>query len=164
VMGKRSANKYDSTFDDLVAAAVKVLGPEVHGELLARMVLMVATGNADAHLKNWSLVYPDGLRPALAPLYDQVATPVWPRFDRELAMKVGGRKQFNQVTRELLASLVDEDPAASDVIAETVIRLRRAWRDVSPGTRCWRSSERRCARTGNGSRSFASTRRLSDGH
>ena len=29
-------------------------------------------GNVDAHLKNWALVYPDGITPQLAPLYDPV--------------------------------------------------------------------------------------------
>lgn len=132
VMGKRPANKYDSTFDDLVAAAVNVLGAEAGEELLARLVLMIATGNADAHLKNWSLLYPDGIRPVLAPLYDQVATIAWPRFDRELAMKIRGLKQFNQITRQLLWSILDDESRASDVIADSVIRLRRAWHEANP--------------------------------
>ena len=29
-------------------------------------------GNVDAHLKNWALIYPDGITPRLAPLYDPV--------------------------------------------------------------------------------------------
>jgi serine/threonine-protein kinase HipA len=29
-------------------------------------------GNVDAHLKNWALIYPDGITPKLAPLYDPV--------------------------------------------------------------------------------------------
>lgn len=78
VMGKRALNKYDSTYDELVTTAIRVLGDQAWEEVLARLVLVVATGNADAHLKNWSLIYPDGIGAALAPVYDQVATIAWP--------------------------------------------------------------------------------------
>ncbi|AEG94031.1 type II toxin-antitoxin system HipA family toxin [Ramlibacter tataouinensis] len=41
-------------------------------EFLARFVAFILIGNTDAHLKNWSLMYPDGHEPQLAPLYDPV--------------------------------------------------------------------------------------------
>jgi serine/threonine-protein kinase HipA len=41
---------------------------------MRRLAFMVLSGNADAHLKNWSLLYPDGVRPRLAPVYDLVST------------------------------------------------------------------------------------------
>ena len=41
-------------------------------EFLGRMVAFILLGNSDAHLKNWALIYEDGVRPALAPLYDPV--------------------------------------------------------------------------------------------
>jgi serine/threonine-protein kinase HipA len=41
-------------------------------EFLGRMVAFILMGNTDAHLKNWALIYEDGVRPALAPLYDPV--------------------------------------------------------------------------------------------
>jgi serine/threonine-protein kinase HipA len=41
-------------------------------EFLGRMVAFILMGNTDAHLKNWALIYKDGVHPALAPLYDPV--------------------------------------------------------------------------------------------
>lgn len=41
-------------------------------EFVNRLVAFVLMGNADAHLKNWALRYPDGIHPELAPLYDPV--------------------------------------------------------------------------------------------
>lgn len=42
-------------------------------EYLRRLLFVIASGNADAHHKNWCLVYPDGRQPRLAPAYDQVS-------------------------------------------------------------------------------------------
>lgn len=42
-------------------------------EFLGRMVAFILMGNTDAHLKNWALIYEDGIHPALAPLYDPVS-------------------------------------------------------------------------------------------
>tara|TARA_R110002095_G_scaffold111930_1_gene97772 strand:- start:5506 stop:5865 length:360 start_codon:yes stop_codon:yes gene_type:complete len=43
-------------------------------EFVRRLVFNALIGNADMHLKNWSLIYPDGRTPALAPAYDFVST------------------------------------------------------------------------------------------
>jgi serine/threonine-protein kinase HipA len=41
-------------------------------EFVKRFVAFVLMGNVDAHLKNWALMYPDGITLKLAPLYDPV--------------------------------------------------------------------------------------------
>ena len=41
-------------------------------EFVKRVVTFILMGNVDAHLKNWALIYPDGITPKLAPLYDPV--------------------------------------------------------------------------------------------
>lgn len=43
-------------------------------EYMRRLVFMVLSGNADAHLKNWALIYPNALKARLAPVYDFVST------------------------------------------------------------------------------------------
>lgn len=52
----------------------RLLGITGFEEYLRRFVFVVASGNGDAHLKNWSLWYPEGHRPQWTPLYDQVST------------------------------------------------------------------------------------------
>lgn len=41
-------------------------------EFVDRFVVFILMGNTDAHLKNWALIYPDGVEPVLAPVYDPV--------------------------------------------------------------------------------------------
>src|SRR3546814_2572382 len=46
-------------------------------------------GNADAHAKNYSLLRRDNGQVVLAPLYDLVATHMWPELSAKLAMRFG---------------------------------------------------------------------------
>lgn len=46
-------------------------------EAVRRLVAFTLMGNTDAHLKNWALVYRDGVTPALSPLYDPVCVAAW---------------------------------------------------------------------------------------
>ncbi len=41
-------------------------------EFIRRLTAFILMGNTDAHLKNWALLYPDGIHPVLAPIYDPV--------------------------------------------------------------------------------------------
>ena len=41
-------------------------------EFIRRFVVFILMGNTDAHLKNWAMIYPDGVHPVLAPVYDPV--------------------------------------------------------------------------------------------
>jgi serine/threonine-protein kinase HipA len=93
---------------------------------------MVATGNYDAHLKNWSLVYPDGIRAQLAPLYDQVAIAAWPgEVERAWALKLAGVKdpfQTDARAFDRLAERAGADPAHTRRLVETTLeRLIAAW-------------------------------------
>jgi serine/threonine-protein kinase HipA len=68
--------------------------------LLDAAIFNVAVGNADAHGKNYSLLY----RPAgqegvgLAPLYDLLCTAAYPEIHAKLAMKVGKRATLEEFT------------------------------------------------------------------
>jgi serine/threonine-protein kinase HipA len=77
------------------------------GEFVRRLAFVIASGNGDAHLKNWSLIYPTGRRARLSPAYDQIATVVFGQFPPTLALKLGGRRdaRFDSLTKEDLASV-----------------------------------------------------------
>ena len=64
-------------------------------------------GNADAHAKNFSLLYSDG-RPAVAPLYDAMSTLVYPNVYNSMAMAIGGHYEFKDVTRESFSAFAEE--------------------------------------------------------
>ena len=64
-------------------------------------------GNADAHAKNYSVVY-HGRRQRLAPLYGAVSTAVYPDLSRDFAMSIGGEMRMDRITRSSFAQLSED--------------------------------------------------------
>lgn len=60
------------------------------------LIFNLIIGNADAHGKNYSMLYEGGER-RLAPLYDLVCTLAWPELSKALAMRVGASRHINEV-------------------------------------------------------------------
>jgi serine/threonine-protein kinase HipA len=61
------------------------------------LIFNVLIGNADAHGKNYSLLYSVGER-RLSPFYDLVSTLAWPDLSKNLAMRIGGCESVNAFT------------------------------------------------------------------
>jgi serine/threonine-protein kinase HipA len=127
-----STRKYnDATYDQLASLLVGIAGPATFDELLRRIVFVVASGNNDAHLKNWSLLYPDGIAATLTPLYDQTFAGQWPALDRELALNLGGAKPFAAIEmgrlREFARRAGQEPERAAQLAASTIERIADAW-------------------------------------
>lgn len=59
-------------------------------KLLDAVIFNVIAGNADAHGKNFSILYGDE-GPRLAPLYDLLATVAYPDLSQKFAMRIGKR-------------------------------------------------------------------------
>lgn len=75
ILGLFPEEKYDKANYETVARLVLALaGEDGLREFLLRLVFDLASGNSDAHLKNWSLVYPDRVNARLSPAYDLVST------------------------------------------------------------------------------------------
>ncbi len=66
-------------------------------EFVRRLVFNTLIGNADMHLKNWSLIYPDGRSPALAPGYDFAST-IGYLPDASMALKYIRTKQMAELS------------------------------------------------------------------
>lgn len=109
-------------------------------EFVRRLVFSVLIGNADMHLKNWSLLYPDRRAPVLSPGYDFVATlPYIP--DDKLALNFGGSRSLSEMTPDQMRRFADTAriPASPlwRIAVETAERTVAAWktleqRDVVP--------------------------------
>ena len=54
-----------------------------------RLLVNILVANGDAHLKNWSVIYPDTITPILSPAYDIVTTRVYMGDEREFALNLG---------------------------------------------------------------------------
>jgi hypothetical protein len=59
----------------------------------------LVTGNADVHLKNWSLLYPDRRTPVLSPAYDLVSTLPYLPSDT-LGLNFGNSRDLHEITKD----------------------------------------------------------------
>lgn len=135
VLNQRPGAKYEGANYETIARILLSLDRRADvDEFIRRLVFNLVIGNGDAHLKNWSLIYRDRVRPELAPGYDFVSTAAFMPDDR-LGLNIGGTKDFNRVTRETFerfASRVTLQPdAVLDVVGETVDRVLTVWRDAA---------------------------------
>jgi serine/threonine-protein kinase HipA len=87
------------------------------------------------HLKNWSLLYPDGRTPILSPAYDFVATFLYIPGDK-LALSFGGSYSLNEITIEQVRRFADKARLPLNpvwrLIGETVERTAEAWKTLDP--------------------------------
>jgi serine/threonine-protein kinase HipA len=144
-VGLPPSKKYDQiTYEVMARLARKFFDEGAVDELLRRLTFVVGSGNGDAHLKNWSLVYPDAVRSSWSPVYDQVATVAWEgSYRRELALKLAGVKEFARIERSTFERFGAKAEITSDrVLAQvdlTLERMRASWRsiafDLPPGHR-----------------------------
>lgn len=66
-------------------------------QMARRLLLNILLGNGDAHLKNWTVIYPDGRSPYLAPLYDVVFTAPYIPDDKP-ALNMTGSKLWYEMS------------------------------------------------------------------
>lgn len=59
-----------------------------------RLLVNILLANGDAHLKNWSLIYPDQITPRLSPAYDIVTTNVYIENETKFALNLGKNKEW----------------------------------------------------------------------
>ena len=96
---------------------------------------IISFRNGDAHLKNWSLIYPDRRRARLSPAYDLVCTAVHlpDPGNPLLVLPFLGAIRLADVGRGHFARLRDRlrvgDEDVLDVVDETCERFRGLWAD-----------------------------------
>jgi serine/threonine-protein kinase HipA len=99
-------------------------------EFIRRLTFNTLIGNADMHLKNWSLIYPDRRTARLAPAYDFLSTiPYIP--DDEAALKLSRTKRFDEYSEDELSHLAARahlpEALVLDAAHETVALFHEAW-------------------------------------
>ena len=76
-------------------------------EFLNRILFNFIVGNGDAHAKNFSVLYRDGV-PRLSPAYDVMSTAIYPEVGKRMAMKVDGEYAFKWITRSKFLRMADK--------------------------------------------------------
>lgn len=123
--------KYKSNLETVAGLAFRGQSIESLAEVVRRSVFNLLVGNGDAHLKNWSLIYPDGRRAVLSPAYDLVCTAIYPQQET-MGLPFFRETNALRVTREHyleLAHKLDVDTAlVTGVVEQTLDHFAQAWR------------------------------------
>jgi len=82
---------------DLLNRVSSDVGTDVD-EFISRIGFNFLIGNADAHAKNFSLLYSNG--PRLAPAYDLISTELYPNLTKAIATSIGGEYRPQQITAD----------------------------------------------------------------
>ncbi|WP_163787591.1 type II toxin-antitoxin system HipA family toxin, partial [Myxococcus vastator] len=107
--------------------------PEDVRPFCERLVFCILCGNTDAHLKNWSIIYPDGHTPRLSPAYDLVSSVIYAPHEitDDLALSIGESRLFEDVRLDSFQLLAQTSGYSFDEVASWVSimaqRVRDAW-------------------------------------
>jgi serine/threonine-protein kinase HipA len=134
VFGLFPNDKYDRrSYANIASVLWAETGQESTYEFVRRLVFSVLIGNADMHLKNWSLLYPDHRTPLLSPAYDFVATLPYLPNDR-LALNFGDSRSLNEITVDQVRRFADTARMPANplwqIVTETAERTVAAWRKL----------------------------------
>ncbi len=94
-------------------------------DFLDAVIFNMLIGNADAHGKNYALLYRRGER-RLAPFYDLVCTLVWPELSKVPAMKVGQSDSMDDITPARWQKMTRESRLGWPMVRERLADLCRA--------------------------------------
>jgi serine/threonine-protein kinase HipA len=131
VFGVWPEEKYTRGSAKNIASVIGVEAGDVGAvEFIRRLVFNTLIGNADMHLKNWSLIYPNRRVAAIAPAYDFVSTiPYIP--DELAAIKYARTKKMSEFSfdeiRYLAAKAHLPEKLVVDTASETVTHFRDKW-------------------------------------
>lgn len=103
ILVKYPHQKYDAANYEQIGKVVYEYSEDGLGdvqELARRLLVNILLANGDAHLKNWSLFYPDKVTPRLSPAYDIVTTSVYVENESSSALNLGGGKSWRSVRYE----------------------------------------------------------------
>jgi serine/threonine-protein kinase HipA len=134
VFGLFPDDKYGSrSYANIAAVLWTETGAEGTYEFVRRLAFSVLIGNADMHLKNWSLLYPAGRIPVLSPAYDFISTVPYIPGDT-LALSFGGTKSLDAITIDLVRRFSDTARLPMkpvwDTVVETLERTANAWKSL----------------------------------
>ena len=131
VFGVYPHDKYKKASMRNIAEVIGIEGQEDDiAEFTRRLVFNTLIGNADMHLKNWSLIYNDKRAASIAPAYDFVSTIPY-IADKEAALKVSRSKKFADFTMDELSHLAAKarfpEKLVLDTASETVELFHEKW-------------------------------------
>lgn len=102
-------------------------------QMARRLLVNILLGNGDAHLKNWSVIYPDRLNARLSPAYDIVSTRVYIQSEEGVALNMAKEKRWAVIdfsTFEMWTKRIGVSWPAIKVHLDDVLNIaRNEWAD-----------------------------------
>jgi len=134
VLVEHPHNKYDSAnYEQIGRVIYDYSGDSLADaqQLARRLLVNILLANGDAHLKNWSLIYPDQVTPRLSPAYDIVSTSAYIQGETKYAMNLGKTKEWYTVTTGHFKAWADKAGipwrAIKPHINDTMEKARSLW-------------------------------------
>jgi len=140
LLGVPPAAKYDITWRDCFAVVKRHLNDAqaVRQELVERLLFNLLIGNADAHGKNFAVLFSGrpGEQPELAPAYDLLCTQAYPALSEAFVMKVGPARRQDELTAAAWQQLANDAGLPVEWVkqrgAELCSAVQLALRDLAP--------------------------------
>jgi len=131
VFGVYPARKYEKASYRNIAGVIAAESGEADiAEFIRRLTFNTLIGNADMHLKNWSMIYPDRRNAVLAPAYDFVSTIAYIR-ERKAALNFSRTKRFDEFSEDELSHLAAKarlpEKLVLDTARQTVALFHQNW-------------------------------------
>ncbi|WP_422034587.1 type II toxin-antitoxin system HipA family toxin [Reyranella sp.] len=132
IFGRYPTDKYEgASYANIASVLSAETGDAGVEAFVRRLVFSVVIGNADMHLKNWSLLYPDGRTPVLAPAYDFVSTVAY-LPDDALALGFGGSRSLTGIEPHQIRRFADTARLAvsplARLVSDTAGRIVENWK------------------------------------
>jgi HipA-like protein len=127
--------KYERATYSGLGRLIRTVCPDDIAEYIRRLVAMVVMGNLDAHLKNWTIRYPDTRNARLSPAYDFISVSAYSRFAKEpLAFRIDGGRHAQVVTMSNFRRLAElagfESTQVVEVASKAISALIDSWPQV----------------------------------
>jgi serine/threonine-protein kinase HipA len=131
IFNQYPAQKYENvSYANMLGGIWRAMGEAEAAEFVRRLIFSIAIGNADMHLKNWSVIYRDGRTPTLAPAYDYVSTIVYVPNDK-LALTIARTKEWSDLSDDRLERFARRAGVPRGVVSnaarEMIERIRTEW-------------------------------------
>jgi serine/threonine-protein kinase HipA len=128
-------DKYKRASAKNIATVIGIeAGDDAAAEFIRRLVFNALIGNADMHLKNWSLIYRDRRAATLAPAYDFISTISYIP-DEFAAIKYARTKRMSEFSLDELRYLAAKAHLPERLVIATASETLRRFQDEWPSAK-----------------------------
>jgi len=132
VYGQFPEQKYKNvSYTNMLADIREMMGDTGVVEFVRRLIFNIGIGNGDMHLKNWSLIYPDGRTPQFTPAYDYLSTIVYIEDDK-LGLSIAGSKRWGDVSFDNLERFARKAGVPRGLVLQSAREMVAAMWEIWP--------------------------------